>query len=99
MGKNEIALSANMLNFLVLKALDAGASHGYGVARWIEHVTGDALRVEEGSLYPALHRLEKRGLLVARWGKSEHNRRAKFYSLTATGQESSRSWALQPPVW
>lgn len=86
MGKNDVALSANTLNFLVLKALDAGAEHGYGVARWIERTTDDALSVEEGSLYPALHRLEKQGLLESRWGTSDNNRRAKFYRLTVRGR-------------
>jgi transcriptional regulator len=97
MGRNDVALSANTLNYLVLKALDAGARHGYGVARWIESVTDDALSVEEGSLYPALHRLEKQSLLESRWGTSESNRRAKFYRLTDAGRElleaESRNWA------
>ncbi len=86
MGTNDVALSASTLNFLVLKALHGGAEHGYGVARWIERVTDDALSVEEGSLYPALHRMEKQGLLESRWGTSDNNRRAKFYRLTERGR-------------
>ena len=87
MGKNDVALSASSMSFLVLKALSAGASHGYAIARWIERVTDDALSLEEGSLYPALHRLEQRGFLESRWGTSENNRRAKFYRLTRAGRK------------
>jgi PadR family transcriptional regulator, regulatory protein PadR len=74
------------LDLLVLKALSWGTAHGYGVARWIEFATNDALAVGEGTLYPALHRLEERGWIAARWGLSENNRRAKFYSLTTAGR-------------
>lgn len=85
------------VEMLVLKALARGAMHGYGVAEWIEQTSQQVLRVEEGALYPALHRLELRGLLSAKWGASDNNRRAKFYQLTAEGRrrldaESSR-WA------
>jgi PadR family transcriptional regulator PadR len=86
MGSSDVALSQSTLNYLVLKALAMGADHGFGVARWVERITDDALSVEEGSLYPALHRLERQGLLESRWGRTEHNRRAKFYRLTAEGQ-------------
>jgi transcriptional regulator len=75
------------LDMLVLKALARGAKHGYGVAEWIHESSNDVLYVEEGALYPALHRLELRGLLSAEWGSSENNRRAKFYSLTAAGKK------------
>ena len=74
------------LDALVLKTLAWGPRHGYAVARWIEGVSEDALRIEEGSLYPALHRLEKRGWVEAEWGLSENNRRAKFYRLTPQGR-------------
>src|SRR5580693_283287 len=74
------------LDMLVLKALARGAKHGYGVAEWIHESSNEVLHVEEGALYPALHRLELRGLLTAEWGASENNRRAKFYSLTAAGR-------------
>jgi transcriptional regulator len=74
------------LDLLILKALSWGPTHGYGVARWIEQATDDALRVEEGSLYPALHRLEVRGFVSTDWGVSENNRRARFYTLTKAGR-------------
>jgi PadR family transcriptional regulator len=75
------------LDLLILKALARGAMHGYGVAEWIHETSEDILRVEEGALYPALHRLELRGLLSSAWGASDNNRRAKFYSLTVAGQK------------
>jgi transcriptional regulator len=75
------------LDMLVLKALARGPKHGYGVAEWIHESSDDVLQVEEGALYPALHRLELRGLLSAEWGTSENNRRAKYYSLTAAGKK------------
>src|ERR1700744_989762 len=74
------------LEMLVLKALLRGPLHGYGVAEWIEQTSQQVLKVEEGALYPALHRMELRGLLKAKWGTSENNRRAKFYELTAEGR-------------
>ncbi|MHB1225317.1 MAG: PadR family transcriptional regulator [Gemmatimonadaceae bacterium] len=74
------------LDLLVLRSLNWGSSHGYGIARWIEQATDDVLRVEEGSLYPALHRLEERGWVAAEWGLSENNRRAKYYQLTTVGR-------------
>lgn len=76
---------------LILKAVSCEPQHGYGVARWIEWKTDDALQVEEGSLYPALHRLERRKLVSAKWGLSENNRRAKFYRPTARGRAHLRS--------
>ena len=85
------------LEMLVLKALARGPLHGYGVAEWIHQTSQQLLRVEEGALYPALHRLELRGLLKAAWGASENNRRAKFYQLTTEGEKrlhaESRRWA------
>jgi PadR family transcriptional regulator, regulatory protein PadR len=75
------------LDLLILKSLARGPMHGYGVAEWIHDSSQDVLRVEEGALYPALHRLELRGLLSAEWGASENNRRAKYYALTATGRK------------
>lgn len=74
------------LNLLVLRALADGPLHGLGVARRIQGGTGDRLQVDEGALYPALHRLEREGLLEASWGTSENNRRARFYTLTASGR-------------
>ena len=74
------------LDTLVLKALAEGPRHGYAIARWLEETTGDAIQVEEGSLYPALYRMEKEGLLRSEWGLSELERRAKFYELTRRGR-------------
>jgi PadR family transcriptional regulator PadR len=79
------ALLQGTLEMLVLKALARGPLHGYGVAEWIHQTSQQLLKVEEGALYPALHRLELRGLLDAEWGASENNRRAKFYRLTSEG--------------
>lgn len=85
------------LEVLVLKALVRGPMHGYGVAEWIHETSHQLLRVEEGALYPALHKLELRGLLKAEWGASENNRRAKFYELTGEGrrrlESESQRWA------
>ena len=75
------------LDLLVLKALARGPKHGYAVAEWIHESSDDVLHVEEGALYPALHRLELKGLLSSEWGSSESNRRAKYYELTAAGRK------------
>ena len=93
MANDTVELLQGTLDLLVLKTLSWGSSHGYGIARWIQHVTGDVLRIEEGSLYPALHRLEKRGWISSDWGLSENNRRAKYYQLTARGRQQLRSEA------
>ena len=74
------------LDMLILKTLSRGAMHGYSIAQFIQDASREVLRVEEGALYPALHRLEVRGLLKAEWGVSDNNRRAKFYKLTAVGR-------------
>jgi len=73
------------LDLLILKAVSLGPQHGYGVLLRIEQISGGALDIEQGALYPALYRLQHQGLLKARWGVSENNRRAKFYELTAAG--------------
>jgi transcriptional regulator len=86
-NENQGDLLQGTLDLLILKALARGAMHGYGVAEWIHQTSEDVLRVEEGALYPALHRLELRGLLASEWGISDNNRRAKYYSLTATGKK------------
>ena len=78
------------LDLLILKAVSWGPMHGYSVAQWIERATHDALRIEEGTLYPALHRLENREWIAAEWGRSENNQRAKFYSLTPKGRAQLR---------
>jgi len=75
------------LDLLILKAVSLGAHHGYGVLLRIEQITGDALSIEQGALYPALYRLEQQGLLDTEWGTSDNNRRAKFYALTAAGRK------------
>jgi transcriptional regulator len=75
------------LDLLILKALAKGSLHGYGVAEWTHESSQDVLRVEEGALYPALHRLELRGLLASEWGTSDNHRRAKYHALTATGRK------------
>jgi PadR family transcriptional regulator, regulatory protein PadR len=99
MGKTDEQgeLIQGTLEMLVLRALVRGALHGYGVAEWIEQTSQQVLKVEEGALYPALHRLELRGLVKAEWGASENNRRAKFYRLTAEGRKrletESQRWA------
>lgn len=74
------------LEALILKTLSHGPRHGYAIARWLEEATGERIQVEEGSLYPALYRMEQKGLLSSRWGKSELDRRAKFYALTERGE-------------
>ena len=83
-------------DLLILRALSGAPAHGYAIARWIEQATDDVLEVGEGTLYPALHRLEERGWIDARWGNSENNRQAKFYSLTRRGRTrlavETRNW-------
>jgi transcriptional regulator len=74
------------LELLILKTLSQGSMHGYGIARHIHAAVDDLLKVEDGSLYPALYRMEERGLIKSKWGLSENNRRAKFYALTRAGQ-------------
>ena len=85
------------LDMLILKTLTRGRMHGYGIAQFIQQASDEVLRVEEGALYPALHRLEVRGWLRSDWGTSENNRRAKFYRLSALGrrelQRESDYWA------
>jgi len=95
MGK-QATLLPGTLDLLVLKAVSLGALHGYGVLLRIQQISGAALTIEQGALYPALYRLEHQGLLQTEWGTSENNRRAKYYSLTATGRkrlrEETESW-------
>ncbi len=86
-AQSEGDLIQGTLDVMVLKALSRGALHGYGVAEFIHQSSDDVLKVEEGALYPALHRLELRGLLSSEWGLSGNNRRAKFYKLTAAGRQ------------
>jgi PadR family transcriptional regulator, regulatory protein PadR len=79
-------LLRDTLDMLILKTLVRGPMHGYAIAEFIEQTSEDVLRVEEGALYPALHRLEIRGLLASKWGASESNRKAKYYRLTPPGR-------------
>lgn len=85
------------LDMVVLKALEGGPRHGYQVARWVRAATDGALTVDDGALYTALHRLEKRDWLASEWGVTEQNRRAKYYALTAAGRRQlraeERGWA------
>ncbi|MEP6762949.1 MAG: PadR family transcriptional regulator [Gemmatimonadaceae bacterium] len=91
MSDRDLALLQGTLDLIILKALTWGPMHGYAVARWVSDTTADDLRVEEGALYTALHRMEKRGSLSAEWGLSENNRKAKFYKLTPAGRRELRS--------
>src|ERR671923_2296649 len=86
--KQTVELLQGTLDILVLKALAWGPMHGYGTARWIQQVTEDALRLEEGTLYPALYRLENKRLIEAQWATTENNRRAEEYRITAGGGEA-----------
>lgn len=78
------------LDLLILKAVSLGPQHGYGVLLRIQQITGNALKIEQGALYPALYKLETRGELAGEWGVSENNRRARFYTLTAAGRKRLR---------
>jgi PadR family transcriptional regulator PadR len=86
-SKSQIGLLQGTLDMLILKALSLGALHGYGVGQRIGQISGDALRVEEGSLYPGLYRLERRGWIESEWDVSDNNQRAKFYKLTRAGRK------------
>jgi PadR family transcriptional regulator PadR len=98
MRKQRADLLQGTLDMLILKALSAGPLHGYGVGQRIGQLAEELLRVEEGSLYPALYRLEEGGWIKSEWGKSENNRRARFYRLTAAGRRrlgvEEESWRL-----
>jgi len=87
MSKPKSDLLQGTLDLLVLKTLALGPQHGWGIAQRIQQISRDVLQVNQGSLYPALHRLEQQGWVAAEWGTSEHNRQAKFYRLTRTGQK------------
>ncbi|MGH9412500.1 MAG: PadR family transcriptional regulator [Terriglobales bacterium] len=97
MGENKADLLRGTLDLLVLKTLETlGPLHGYGIARRIEQVSEDLLAINQGTLYPALLRLEQRGWIRSEWGASENNRRARYYSLTAAGRKQltteAREW-------
>ena len=84
------------LDLIVLKSLSWGPMHGFGLSRWIQRTTEDLLQVEEGSLYPALYRMENRGWIKAQWALTENGRRAKYYRLTASGR---RQLAAETKTW
>ncbi|HWF47257.1 MAG TPA: PadR family transcriptional regulator [Bryobacteraceae bacterium] len=94
--QEQAELLQGTLDLLVLKAVSLGKLHGYGILLRIEQISGQALSIEQGALYPALYRLERQGLLDTEWGVSDNNRRAKYYTLTRAGQsrlqKEQRSW-------
>ena len=96
MAESRTDLLQGTLDLLILRPLSAGPSHGWAISQRIEQVSESVLVVTQGSLYPALYRLEEQGLIVAEWGQSENNRRAKFYRLTKTGEKrlarETESW-------
>ena len=96
MFTKDAAVLQGTIELLVLKRLSWGPMHGFGIASWIETATGDVLRVEEGSLYPALYRMVHKGWIKGEWGASENNRRAKFYELTPAGR---REFEVQSNGW
>ena len=96
MAQSDLDLVRGTLDLLVLKTLSWGAMHGLAVARSIEQTTRDRLQIEEGALYPALHRLERRGLLDSEWGLTDQNRKAKYYQLTTQGRKQLRT---KTAVW
>jgi PadR family transcriptional regulator, regulatory protein PadR len=87
----DVDLIQGTLNVLVLKTLSWGPMNGYGIAQWVRHATEGDIELEEGALYPALHRMEHRGWIEAEWGISENNRRAKYYRLTPVGRRMLRA--------
>jgi PadR family transcriptional regulator PadR len=89
--KDKLELLQGTLDMLVLKTLTAGPLHGYNIVDRIQQSSSDVIKVEEGSLYPALHRMERRGWILSDWGYSENNRRAKFYRLTRSGRKQLES--------
>jgi PadR family transcriptional regulator, regulatory protein PadR len=96
MADMELHILRESVELLILKALTWGPKHGYAIAEWIESATGATLLIEEGTLYPALHRLARRKHVRTEWGVSENNRRAKYYALTAAGRARL---AAQTPTW
>jgi transcriptional regulator len=90
MPDGSVEVLRGTLDLLILKAVSGRPVHGYAIARWIEQATSDLLRIEEGTLYPALHRLETKEWISAEWGTSDNNRRAKFYALTPKGRAQLR---------
>jgi transcriptional regulator len=96
MGDSKLNLIRGTVDLLILKALSGEPKHGYAVSEWLQAATDGSLFVEEGTLYPALHRLEAKGLVESEWGLSENNRKAKFYRLTGEGRRRLES---EKAVW
>jgi transcriptional regulator len=96
LGTERIDLPQGTLDLLILRTLSLEPQHGWAISERVQQVSSDVLRIQQGSLYPALHRLERRGWIKARWGTSENNRRAKYYELTRTGRKQleaeTESW-------
>ena len=95
MSDDRLDLPQGTLDLLILKALSLGPRHGWAISERIQQVSKAALQIPQGSLYPALHRLERRGLIRAEWGASDNNRRARFYELTRDGRKQLGAEALQ----
>jgi PadR family transcriptional regulator len=95
MAERAFDLLQGTLDMMLLKALQLEPLHGYAIARRVQQLSQDALKVEEGSLYPALHRMEERGLVESEWGTSESNRRARFYKLTRKGRRQLETEAAE----
>jgi PadR family transcriptional regulator, regulatory protein PadR len=97
MNKLKTDLLQGTLDVMVLRILDTGENHGWGISQRIQQISQDVLRINQGSLYPALHRLEAQGWIAAEWGSSDNNRRAKYYRLTRSGRrqlaEETENWA------
>jgi PadR family transcriptional regulator PadR len=95
--KKQVELVQGTLDMLILKAVSLGGLHGYGVLLRLQQLTGGQLQIQQGSLYPALYRLEHHGLIAAEWGESDNKRKAKFYALTAAGRKQlkaeEKSWS------
>src|SRR3984885_5831464 len=91
MSESRLDLPQGTLDLLILRTLSLGPQHGWAISERVHQISDDVLRIQQGSLYPALHRLERRGWIKAKWGVSENNRRAKYYNLTKTGHQSLAS--------
>jgi PadR family transcriptional regulator, regulatory protein PadR len=87
MSVDRVELPQGTLDLIILRTLSSGPQHGWAVSERVQQVSSDILQIQQGSLYPALHRLERRGWIKAKWGVSDNNRRAKYYELTKSGQE------------
>ena len=96
MQDSRIELPQGTLDLLILRTLALEAQHGWAISERIQQISSDVLQIQQGSLYPALHRLERRGWIKAKWGTSENNRRAKYYELTKTGR---RQLEVEKTAW